>query len=130
MPNPFVYVQLHTQDHKRAKDFYAQLFAWELKDQRGARRYTDILVGKGPPGGMMSAAHPNVPSHWLPFVEVKDVDKATGEAESLGGSVIVAPTNVPKKGRYSVITDPTGAALALWTPLRAPKRPAGAKKKA
>src|SRR5690349_6857871 len=129
MPSPFVYMQLHTHDHKRAKDFYRRLFAWELKDQRGARPYTEILVGKGTSGGILQAASRRVPSHWLPFVHVRDVDTATKEAESLGASVIVAPTDVPKKGRYSVISDPTGAAVALWTPLRASKRPAGEKNK-
>lgn len=122
MANPFVYVQLHTRDHSRAKDFYGKLFGWRLQDaSRGVHKYTEIAVGRGTAGGMMPAPSPRVPSHWLPFVQVGDVDRSTAEAKNLGAAIIVGPTNVPRKGRYSVIVDPTGAAIALWTPIASSK---------
>jgi len=119
MPNPFVYVQLHTQNHEAAKGFYTRLLGWRLSDgSSGKHKYTEIDVGRGTAGGMMRATSPKVSSHWLPFVQVADVDKITGQAIELGAAIIVHPTNVPRKGRYSVISDPTGAAIALFTPIK------------
>jgi hypothetical protein len=114
MPNPFTYVQLHTSDLDKAREFYAGLFEWQFEDNPIPNGlYTEILVGEGTGGGMMKAPAPDTPSHWLPFVEVADVQSSTRRAESLGARVLVAPTEIPKKGSYSVIMDPTGAALAL-----------------
>jgi uncharacterized protein len=119
MANSFVYVQLHTQDHKKAKDFYTSLFDWKLEDNPAAEiPYTEIDVGgEGVSGGMMAAVAPEIPSHWLPFVHVHDIEETTQKAKTLGATVIKKPTNVPGKGRYSVIVDPTGATFALWEPI-------------
>ena len=55
MGNPFVHVELNTQDPDRARSFHGQLFDWKLED---------VPMGPG--------------------------------------------------GRFSIIADPTGAALGLW----------------
>jgi predicted enzyme related to lactoylglutathione lyase len=115
----FVYVQLHTHDAAKAKQFYGSLFDWRLEDSPpGAPEYTEIVTEAGPIGGMMRAASPNIPPHWLPFVQVDNVVESTTKAAKLGAKEIVSPTVVPQKGTYSVIADPTGAAIALWEPLR------------
>ena len=33
MANPFVHVELHSNDLKKAKEFYSKLFGWKLKDE-------------------------------------------------------------------------------------------------
>src|SRR5207249_9219310 len=54
MGNPFVHVELHTNDVKRAREFYSKLFEWKLKDEPmpGGGAYTMIEVGTGTGGGM------------------------------------------------------------------------------
>ena len=32
MPNPFVHVELHTNDVPAARKFYSSLFGWQLQD--------------------------------------------------------------------------------------------------
>jgi len=56
MGNPFVHVELHTQDPHRAKKFYEELFDWKLEDMPGMD-YTVINVGEGTGGGMMKTFH-------------------------------------------------------------------------
>ena len=54
MANPFVHVELHTNDLARARDFYTRLFGWELQDMPmpgGGGSYTMIDVGGGTGGG-------------------------------------------------------------------------------
>ena len=47
---------------------------------------------------------------------VDDIGAATQKAKSLGAKVMKDVTEVKGVGSFSVIVDPTGAALALWQP--------------
>jgi predicted enzyme related to lactoylglutathione lyase len=118
MANPFVHVELHTGDLKRAKEFYGKLFDWTLQDapMPGGGSYTLIQVGSGTGGGMTTSQAPGTPPHWLSYVGVDDVRASTKKARELGAKVIQDVMEVGEYGIMSVITDPTGATLALWQP--------------
>ena len=62
MGNPFVHIELNSTDTAKAKDFYGQLFDWEMKDiplpgssPDSGDIYTTIAVGGGTGGGIMKA---------------------------------------------------------------------------
>ena len=116
MANPFVHVELNTTDPAKAKAFYGSLFDWKLEDvpMGPGATYTLIQVGEGTGGGLMKHPVPGAPSAWLAYVLVDDVAAATQKAKSLGATVAKDVTEVPGVGWFSVIIDPTGAALALW----------------
>jgi hypothetical protein len=57
---------------------------------------------------------PGAPSTWLAYVLVDDVQVATARAKSLGATMLKDVTEVPGRGWFSLISDPTGAALGLW----------------
>jgi uncharacterized protein len=116
MANPFVHVELATQDLEKSKSFYQSLFSWGLHehDMGGGMSYTVIEVGEGTGGGMMRHPVAGAPSMWLAYVLVDDVEAATQQAQSLGATVMREVTEVPNTGRFSIITDPTGAMLGLW----------------
>ena len=115
MGNPFVHVELVSDDPAKAKDFYGKLFAWELEDvPMDDGSYTMIKVGKGTGGGITKNPMPGTPSAWLAYVEVDDVAAATKKAKSLGAKVIKDVTEVMGAGTLSIIADPTGAMLGLW----------------
>jgi hypothetical protein len=116
MANPFVHVELHTNDTAKAKQFFAKLFDWKLEDMPmgGDAPYTMICVGDGTGGGIMKNPVPGTPSHWLAYVLVDDVEAATKKAKDLGATVAQDVMEVPDYGWMSIIVDPTGAALGLW----------------
>ncbi|HET8996111.1 MAG TPA: VOC family protein [Acetobacteraceae bacterium] len=116
MANPFVHVELNTTDLPRAKQFFASLFDWDLAEMPmgDGMTYTAIRVGEGTGGGMMTHPMPGQPSIWIPYVLVPDVAAATEKARGLGAQVIRGKTEVPDMGWFSVILDPTGAALGMW----------------
>jgi predicted enzyme related to lactoylglutathione lyase len=116
MAHPFVHVELHTNDLARAKDFYASLFGWKLEDMPmpGGGSYTMIDVGGGTGGGMMVNQAPGTPPHWMAYVGVEDIQAATRKAKDLGAKVVLDVTEVAQYGSMSVITDPTGATVAMW----------------
>lgn len=50
---------------------------------------------------------------WDPYVTVDDVEASAKRAESLGGKIILSPTDMPEVGRFCVINDPQGISLNL-----------------
>jgi predicted enzyme related to lactoylglutathione lyase len=120
MANPFVHVELQTNDLRKAKEFYGRLFDWKLEDvpMPGGGSYTLIQVGEGTGGGMMTSQAPGAPPAWLAYVGVDDITSATAKAKQLGAKVVVDVMAVGDFGKMSVIIDPTGATLALWQQLK------------
>jgi predicted enzyme related to lactoylglutathione lyase len=115
MANPFCHVELNTTDLKKAETFYSHLFEWKLEPfPMGADTYHVIKVGEGTGGGMMKHPVPGAPSTWLAYVLVSDVKASTAKAKSLGATILKDVSEVPDMGWFSIITDPTGAALGMW----------------
>ena len=117
MSNPFIHIELQTQDIAKARTFYGALFSWRLHDVPGMA-YTMIDAGEGTGGGMMQAKSPGARSQWIPFIAVDDVRATTERVRALGGTVLKGPAEAPGYGWYSVIADPSGAAFGVWTPQR------------
>jgi predicted enzyme related to lactoylglutathione lyase len=121
MPNPFVHIELNSTDPAKAREFYAQLFDWELKDiplpgasPESGEVYTTINVGGGTGGGIMRQMMPNAPSAWLAYALTKNIRSDTDKAAALGAVILKDVTEVPGMGYLSIIKDPTGALLGLW----------------
>ncbi len=120
MGNPFVHVELMSNDVGNAKSFYGRLFDWKFEEMpMSDGSYTMIKVGEGTGGGLMKNPIPGASSAWLAYVLVSDIKSATAKARSLGATVMKDVTEVPDAGSLSIITDPTGAMLGLWQPKKA-----------
>jgi predicted enzyme related to lactoylglutathione lyase len=123
-PNSLGWTQLNAKDTGVAKKFYTELIGWKTQDdpmgpEFGGGYYTTWLKADGPAGGMMAMppmpGGQNVPSHWLPYFAVANVDSSTAKAASLGAKTYVPPSDIPGTGRFSVLADPQGATFALVT---------------
>jgi predicted enzyme related to lactoylglutathione lyase len=116
LANPFVHVELHTTDPGKSKAFYGKLFSWKMEDMEmgPGMTYTMIQPGEGTGGGLMKQMMPGAPSAWLAYVIVDDIKASTEQAKSLGAQVMKDVTEIPGMGWFSIIVDPTGAALGLW----------------
>jgi predicted enzyme related to lactoylglutathione lyase len=107
--------QLNTSDPEAAERFYGELFDWRF-DQVGDTEtpYWGIFHGKRVNGGMMPLPPgAPMPSHWLVYFGIDDLDAAAGHVESEGGTMMVAPREVPG-GRILVAQDSQGAFFALF----------------
>jgi len=116
MSNPFVHLELCTSDTKKAKDFYSGLFGWSFTDNDMGNNmiYSTFKPSEGPGGGVFSM--PGMPTAWLAYVGVEDINAATEKAKSLGATVHKGPAEIPHVGWFSVLADPTGAVIALFQP--------------
>jgi hypothetical protein len=122
-PGALCWTELTTTDPAAAEAFYTALFGWTPKHASpgAGMQYTEFTVrgADQPSVGMMPKPPdlpPEVPSFWLPYFQVADVDATAAQAKSLGGQIHFGPHDIPGTGRFVVIGDPQGAAFAGYTP--------------
>jgi predicted enzyme related to lactoylglutathione lyase len=115
-PGEFSWNELVTNDEPAAKQFYTGLFGWTAQPFGGPMDYTLFKQGDMMVGGMMKCPQPGLPSHWLAYVTVEDVDATAARAKTLGGQVVMEPFDVPTVGRIAILIDPQGAAIGLFKP--------------
>lgn len=116
-PGCLAWNDLLTRDARGAVGFYGDLFGWET-EAMGDVDEPDYFVlqnaGRSNGGIMpMSEAHGDAPPHWLPYFTVAGTDAAAETARSLGGSVMLPPTDVGA-GRITILADPQGAHFAVF----------------
>lgn len=113
----FCWNELVTRDLEAAKKFYSELIGWEIVDSSMTDMVYNVLKANGKDqGGMMAmpAEVPGqVPSHWMSYITVDDVDALVSRVTELGGQVLFGPQDIPTVGRFVTIQDPTGAAVSL-----------------
>jgi uncharacterized protein len=115
----FVWYELMTTDMGAAKRFYGKVVGWSTQDMpHPDMTYTLFTVGGSSVAGLMNlpddAKKMGVPPSWIGYVGVDDVDASAEKAKRLGGSVHVPARDIPTIGRFAVIADPQGAAIALF----------------
>ncbi len=119
-PGAWSWNELWTSDHQDAVQFYEDVFGYTHDQmQMPDGTYFILKQGEQPRGGVMQSPSAEVPPNWLPYVHVANVDETAARAEGLGGKISWPPTDIPNVGRFAVINDPTGAAIATMQPAQA-----------
>lgn len=114
----FCWHELMTTDPAAALRFYGKLAGWTAETHAQDPTY-HILKTRGKMiGGVtdlpQQARQMGSPSHWVPYVEVTDVDDAVRKATNMGGKIYVSPADIPDMGRFSVLADNQGATFAVY----------------
>jgi predicted enzyme related to lactoylglutathione lyase len=112
------WADLMTTDAARARQFYADLFGWEIAPgQNDPSGYLHIKNGETFIGGIPPVGpQPGVPSHWLLYFLASGCDGAAAKAKSLGANICYGPTTMEGVGRWAVVADPQGAVFAIFQP--------------
>jgi predicted enzyme related to lactoylglutathione lyase len=110
-----VWVDLITTEPKKAANFYATVFGWHpvyfsdenyIELSHDGRVMSSIVFYEDKQTVAGDA-------RWLVSISVQDVDAATRVAAENGGEIFESATDLPDRGRYSVIGDAQGAVLML-----------------
>ena len=117
-PGTFGWNELVTDDTGSCEAFFTALMGWttDSHPMQDGGVYTFFKQGDRQVGGMMSMQDlglKDVPSHWMAYLTVEDVDAACARCRELGGKIVMEPMDVPGIGRFAIIADPSGAALGL-----------------
>jgi uncharacterized protein len=115
-PGTFSWAELVTSDADAAKAFYTEILGWSYDDNPipdGSVYSMALRDGKRVAALFGSDEQP---PHWNCYVTVASADEAAAKTSAEGGTVVAEPFDVMDVGRMAVITDPGGAALAVWEP--------------
>ena len=114
--NAFGWAEVNARGVEKDLPFYQQVFGWTLKPSGSPDQpYTEFQVDGESIGGaaeMNPMVPPQVPSHWLVYFNVDDVDASHRAATDLGATEQLAPLDFPG-GRMSILSDPQGASFGL-----------------
>jgi predicted enzyme related to lactoylglutathione lyase len=113
-----------THDVERAKKFYAETVGWRFEPMPmpTGGTYWIAKMGEQAVGGFFPMNGPEfagVPEHWVPYVEVDNVDARVKGAVAAGAEACRSPFDIPDVGRIAILREPGGAMVAWMTPLAA-----------
>jgi uncharacterized protein len=117
-PGGYGWAELNSRGFDAVLPFYHAVFGWGHKTDpmgEGQTPYTEFLLGnESIAGGMeMNPMVPaQVPSYWMVYFEVGDVDAAYKKALDAGAREMLAPDDFPG-GRFAILSDPQGATFGL-----------------
>lgn len=107
--------ELMTTDPQAAVKFYGELFGWQYETvNMPDGDYHVAGLGEEKVAGIMAIPEEakGSPSQWGQYFTVEDVDAFASKVSTLGGAVIVPPTDIPDVGRFVMFQDPQGATLS------------------
>jgi len=115
-PGTLCWNELYTRDMDAAKAFYsAALGLTGVTEAMGPMEYTQWQTdGRAVAGGLVIAPPmpAEMPSNWLVYFAVADLDATLAQIDELGGGVLMPPMEVPV-GRFAVVRDHQGAPFGV-----------------
>ena len=113
MGAPIVHFEINGTDFKRAKDFYGNLFGWQIQDVP-AMNYgmVDTGVKMGINGGI-GQIDPGKSPFVTFYIQVEDPQSYLDKAVSLGAKVILPVTEIPDTVTMALFSDLDGCCVGL-----------------
>lgn len=116
-PGAIVWTDLTVENAVEVKDFYQSVVGWEASgtDMGGYEDFNMQIPGGKVVTGICHArgANANIPPQWIIYLTVDNLDESLAKTEAGGGKLLSGPTAYGP-GRYAIIQDPAGAAVALF----------------
>src|SRR5215510_11283953 len=115
MGRPVVHFEVMGKDGEKLRRFYAQLFDWAIDSDTlgyGVVQRETNFEGVGISGGIGGIPE-GLPGHLTFYVEVPDVEAALVQAEKLGGTRLMGPSEVQPGIGLGQFSDPEGHMVGL-----------------
>jgi predicted enzyme related to lactoylglutathione lyase len=117
-PGALGWIELNARGVDRAIPFYERVFGWtHTTSDMGAGQppyHQFTLDGENVAGAweMNPMVPAEVPSYWMAYFGVDDVDRSYRKAIDAGGREMLPPRDFPG-GRFAIVSDPQGASFGL-----------------
>jgi predicted enzyme related to lactoylglutathione lyase len=117
-PNTFAWAELNARGVEKAISFYSAAFGWTattIPMGEGQPPYTRFTLRDGMVAGAMEMnpmVPASVPSYWMVYFAVADVEASFRKAMAAGAREMLAPQDFPG-GRFAILSDPQGATFGL-----------------
>jgi uncharacterized protein len=112
MGNPVVHFEVVGRDAQALQSFYKDAFDWQI--QPAVPSYAMALPGsEGGINGGIGATPDGSAGHVTFYVAVPDLEATLSKIESLGGSTVMGPEDVPEGPTIAMFADPEGHLVGL-----------------
>jgi predicted enzyme related to lactoylglutathione lyase len=119
MGAPVAWFEITSREPARLVGFYRELFGWTINDDGPDASYSVVETGTDTEaigGGIGVTQGPDDLGGVTIYMRVDDLHAALDKAESLGGTALVPPTDLPDGlGRFAMFSDPDGHTIGLWS---------------
>ncbi len=116
-----VWLDYGSNNISASREFYQELFDWQFEELGpDVNDYNLVHCGEALVGGLMDVSGQQcpkggpIPSEWGVFLAVNDLEARCAKAKAAGGQVVIEAMPVGDSGRWALVVDPTGAAVAMW----------------
>jgi predicted enzyme related to lactoylglutathione lyase len=118
MGQPVVHFEIIGKDAEALREYYSELFGWEIDADNPMNYGTVQRDGNTNPdgigiGGGIGAGPEGYDGHVTFYVEVPDVEAALAQAESLGGSRMMGPEEPMEGVQIGLFNDPEGRTVGV-----------------
>jgi uncharacterized protein len=111
MGAPVTWFEISTSEAKTVREFYAELFGWNLQVLEEANyALVDTGVEGAIGGGIGEAQGPN---QAIFYIEVDDPQAYLDRIEKAGGKTVVPVTEIPDLVTFAQFADPQGNVVGL-----------------
>jgi uncharacterized protein len=117
--NKPVWVDLSSQDAAGSRDFYGQLFGWDIQVNQDPQYggYGTAKIGGKDVAGISPAMSSDTPTAWSLYIGSDEADMTSMKVAEAGGTVVVPAMDIPGQGRMAVYQDPSDAFISAWQPI-------------
>ena len=113
MGNSVVHFEVIGRDAQALQSFYKDAFDWQMEEAIPDYYAMAHPGGEGGINGGIGAAMDGGVGHVTFYVAVPDLEAALSKIESLGGSTVMGPTDVPGGPSIAMFADPEGHLVGL-----------------
>lgn len=110
MSNPVVHFEITGKDGPKLQSFYADAFGWNVNADNPMNYGLVEANGRGIGGGISGSPEPHGVTV---YVEVDDLAAQLALVESLGGTTVMEPTEIPGMVTLAMFTDPEGNLIGM-----------------
>ena len=110
MGNAVTHFEVVGKDGAALQQFYSEAFGWRMNETAPgyAMALTDADgINRGVGDGQGGQSHVTF------YIEVDDLDEALKTVESLGGSTLMPPLQIPNGPNIAMFSDPEGHVIGL-----------------
>ena len=109
------HIEFPADNTERAQAFYKGLFGWDFQGYEALPGYFLFNTGAiNSAGGAVGQRGTATGDKLRIYVTVDSLDETLPKVEPLGGTVVLAKTEIPGQGWYAVVNDSEGSEVGLY----------------
>jgi predicted enzyme related to lactoylglutathione lyase len=113
--NSWLWAELWAKDANQMAEFYGKIGGYSVQQAESGTDSTELylVAGDYPRAGIIELQREDLPSTWLPYIRIKDINQTLIRVLNAEGYLVVEPDPTIRNGKVAVFLDPLGAAVGV-----------------